>query len=136
MKTSSSSAIDGTTNSTPPHSTSSKPFGSQPGWGNASVPPWASEPERAMNDVARREQFLAVQLKAHRLCAAQLAEDRARFEAERAAATARAAEDAAARMREELAAERQAFERKKMTEGAELERRQAELVRREAELGL
>lgn len=92
------------------------------------------ESEKALNDVIRREQILAVQLKAHRHCAAQLADERARFEAERAASTAHAADEALARAREELTLERQAFARWTKSESAELDRRKEVLARREAEI--
>src|SRR5688500_1675528 len=39
--------------------------------------------ETALDEVARREQVLAMQVKAHRDCVAQLAEERALLEAER-----------------------------------------------------
>src|SRR5687767_1580560 len=39
--------------------------------------------EMALEDVARREHILATQIKAHRHCALQLAEERALLEAER-----------------------------------------------------
>jgi chromosome segregation ATPase len=93
-----------------------------------------AETEKALNDVIRREHILAVQLKAHRHCAAQLAEERARFEAERAASTAHAADEALAQAREELERERVAFVRWTKNEAAELERRKEVLARREAEI--
>ena len=102
--------------STPPHDTSHHASGTQSGLGNASVPPYTTGHERMVDDVARREQILAVQVKAHRFCIGQLAEERARFEAEKEAANARTADEAAARAREALAQERQEFEQWKTSE--------------------
>jgi chromosome segregation ATPase len=61
--------------------------------------------EMALDDVARREQILAGQVKSHRECVAELAEERALFDAERAAHAKKVklAEDALFRMREQLA---------------------------------
>src|SRR5688500_4015099 len=63
--------------------------------------------ETALDEVARREQVLAMQVKAQRDCLAQLAEERALLDAERNehAKKVKLAEDALARNREELSLE-------------------------------
>jgi hypothetical protein len=97
------------------------------------LPPYLTGEER-LNELARREQILTVQVKAHRFCISQLADVRARFEADRAAANARMADAAVARAREELAQERQAFTSWKTNESAALEQQHAEVARRNKEL--
>jgi hypothetical protein len=109
MNSSTSSATGMVSNSTPPMDPSYQGSGTKPGFGNGSAPPYAADPERALNDLARREQILAVQVKAHRFCIAQLEDERARFEAERATGAARATDEAKARAREELARQLQDF---------------------------
>lgn len=68
--------------------------------------------EMVLEDVARREEILAVQVNAHRRGVAELAEERALWEAERTAHAEKVklAEEALIRMREELALERQKVE--------------------------
>src|SRR5829696_3791058 len=68
--------------------------------------------ELSLDDVARREQILLVQIKAHRHCTAELAEERALFEAEQAnhAKKVKQAEEALIRMRAQLALESQTLE--------------------------
>ena len=119
--------------SRPPHDTSHNTSNTRSGLGGTSFPPYPTG-DGKLDELARREQILAVQVKAHRFCISQLADDRARFEAERDAATARMAEAAMARAREELAQERQALTQWKTNESAALEQQHAELVRRDAEL--
>src|SRR5688572_21626812 len=119
--------------STPPHDTSLNTPGTQSGVGGTSFPPYATGDVK-LDELARREQILAVQVKAHRFCISQLADERARFEAERNAANARMAEAAVARAREELAQDRQALTNWKTNESAALEQQHAELARRAAKL--
>ena len=66
--------------------------------------PASTRAQAALDEVARREQVLANQVKAHRECIAQLAEERALLEAERNEHTKKVklAEEVIARMREEL----------------------------------
>jgi len=77
--------------------------------------------EMASEDVARREQILADQVKAHRECVAELAEERALFEAERIshAKNVRLAEEALIRMREKLALGSQELEEKRKSNEAD-----------------
>jgi chromosome segregation ATPase len=121
-----------------PFETDPKSPGSIPGWGSASpLPRTAADVERAVSEITRREQILSVKSKAHRHCAAQLTEERAQFEAERAAnaKAAHEAEEAVLRMREQLVLERQTFEQSILNQNADLERRQHALAQRESELG-
>ena len=88
-----------------------------PNWPTESAPGSAVERklarvEMVLEDVARREEILAVQVNAHRRSVAELAEERALLEAERTAHAEKVklAEEAMIRMREELALEKQKVE--------------------------
>ena len=94
--------------------------------------------ETALDEVARREQVLAMQVKAHRDCVAQLAEERALLDAERNehAKKVKLAEDALARRREELSLESEnLIQQHKSLDAARQEaaRIATEVVRRHAE---
>jgi hypothetical protein len=90
-----------------------------PSWPGGMAPDTAAERKLAraedlLEEVDRREQILATQIKAHQHCAAQLAEERALLEAERVndAKKVRLAEEALNRMREQLALESQTLDEK------------------------
>jgi hypothetical protein len=90
-----------------------------PSWPGEMAPDTAAERKLAraedlLEEVDRREQMLATQIKAHQHCAAQLAEDRALLEAERVnhAKKVRLTEEALNRMREQLALESQTLDEK------------------------
>ena len=97
-------------------------------------PPWPAElssdsaverrlarAEMTLDDVARREQMLSAQVKAHRHCVAELAEERALLEAERRthAQQVKQAEETLIRMREQLALESQKLEEKRKRDEAD-----------------
>jgi hypothetical protein len=91
-----------------------------PSWPGGMAPDTAAERKLAraedlLEEVDRREQMLATQIKAHQHCAAQLAEERALLEAERVnhAKKVRLTEEALNRMREQLALESQTLDEKK-----------------------
>lgn len=97
----------------PPYKTSLTP----PNWPTELAPGSAVERklarvEMVLEDVARREEILAAQINAHRRSVAELAEERARWDAQRSAHAEKVklAEETLIRMREELALERQKVE--------------------------
>lgn len=85
--------------------------------------------ETAMAEIARREQILATQVKAHHSGVAQLAEERALLEAERIehAKKVKLADDALARVREQLALEAEALEAKRRSQSEADAQREAAL---------
>jgi hypothetical protein len=94
-----------------------KPSLTPPSWPAESAPETAVErrvarAERLLEDITAREQALATQLKEHCHSVAQLAEERALFDAERInhAKNVKSAEEALTRMREKLALDSQALE--------------------------